>query len=158
MPRVQIHGRVPRQRQGQKIYVRPEIYPFCHKTAGRRNPRPSGICGARLPSGLYDGQDRFFEEYRVYYNTGVDAVWAKRWLYNFHGWEKNWERMATIPEPSSKQPWYTDKKIMPKTTILALTTRPLKTPICSTYRCRHTWKASAAILAAGLIHMSNIRY
>lgn len=23
----------------------------------------------------------FFEEYRVYYNTGVDAVWAKRWWY-----------------------------------------------------------------------------
>ena len=33
----------------------------------------------------------FFEEYRVYYNTGVDAVWA-------------------IPEPSSRQPRYTDEK------------------------------------------------
>lgn len=52
----------------------------------------------------------FFEEYRVYYNTGVDAVWAKRWSYGFHGWEKNWERMATIPEPRSKQPWYTNEK------------------------------------------------
>ena len=52
----------------------------------------------------------FFEEYRVYYTTGVDAGWAKRWSYGFHGWEKNWERMATIPEPSSKQPWYTDEK------------------------------------------------
>lgn len=52
----------------------------------------------------------FFEEYRVYYNTGVDAVWAKRWSFGFHGWERNWERMATIPEPSSRQPWYTDEK------------------------------------------------
>lgn len=52
----------------------------------------------------------FFEEYRVYYNTGVDAVWAKRWSYEFHGWELDWERMATIPEPSSRQPWYTDEK------------------------------------------------
>lgn len=52
----------------------------------------------------------FFEEYRVYYNTGVDAVWAKRWSYGFHGWEPDWERMATIPEPSSRQPWYTDEK------------------------------------------------
>lgn len=100
----------------------------------------------------------FFEEYRVYYNTGVDAVWAKRWSYGFHGWELDWERMATIPEPSSRQPWYTDEKIMPKTIIMALMTRLLKTPICSTHRCRHIWKTSAEILAAGLIHMSNIRY
>lgn len=49
----------------------------------------------------------FFEEYRVYYNTGVDAVWARRWSYGFHGWEPDWERMATIPEPSSRQPYYT---------------------------------------------------
>lgn len=52
----------------------------------------------------------FFEEYRIYYNTGVDAVWAKRWSYGFHGWELGWERMATIPEPSSRQPWYTNEK------------------------------------------------
>lgn len=52
----------------------------------------------------------FFEEYRVYYNTGVDAVWSKRWSYGFHGWELDWERMATIPEPNSRQPWYTDEK------------------------------------------------
>lgn len=52
----------------------------------------------------------FFEEYRIYYNTGVDAVWAKRWSYGFHGWEPDWERMATIPEPSSRQPWYTNEK------------------------------------------------
>lgn len=52
----------------------------------------------------------FFEEYRIYYNTGVDAVWAKRWSYGFHGRELYWERMVTIPEPSSRQPWYTDEK------------------------------------------------
>lgn len=52
----------------------------------------------------------FFEEYRIYYNTGVDAVWTKRWSYGFHGWEIDWERMTTIPEPSSRQPWYTNEK------------------------------------------------
>lgn len=52
----------------------------------------------------------FFEEYRIYYNTGVDTVWAKRWSYGFHGWEQDWERMATIPEPSSRQPYYTSVK------------------------------------------------
>ncbi len=33
---------------------------FCHETAGRRNPRPGGIRGARLPPGLYNSQDQFF--------------------------------------------------------------------------------------------------
>lgn len=45
----------------------------------------------------------------------------------------------------------------PKTIIMALMTRPLKTPICGMRRCRRIWKTSATILAAGLIHMSNIR-
>ncbi len=52
----------------------------------------------------------FFEEYRAYYNTGVDAVWVRKWVYSCFGWERNWERMATIPEPSSKQPYYTNNK------------------------------------------------
>lgn len=52
----------------------------------------------------------FFEEYRAYYNTGVDVVWVRKWVYGCYGWARDWERMATIPEPSSKQPWYTDEK------------------------------------------------
>lgn len=53
---------------------------------------------------------QFFEEYRAYYNTGIDVVWLRKWVYGSYGWARDWGRMATIPEPSSKQPWYTDEK------------------------------------------------
>lgn len=49
----------------------------------------------------------FFEEYRVYYNTGVDVAWQKKYSYTSNGYVKVWDRMTTIPNPTSKQPYYT---------------------------------------------------
>lgn len=52
----------------------------------------------------------FAEEYRVYYNTGVDVAWNKKYSYTINGYVKVWDRMTTIPEPTSKQPYYTSEK------------------------------------------------
>lgn len=52
----------------------------------------------------------FAEEYRVYYNTGVDVAWRKEYSYTSNGYVKVWGRMTTIPNPTSKQPYYTSEK------------------------------------------------
>lgn len=52
----------------------------------------------------------FAEEYRVYYNTEVDVAWRKEYSYTSNGYVKVWGRMTTIPNPTSKQPYYTSEE------------------------------------------------
>lgn len=52
-------------------------------------------------------QTVFSEDYRIYYNTGVDVSWRSEYRYGRYGVEKFFLRQSIIPCPSSGQPWYT---------------------------------------------------
>lgn len=96
--------------RGRKNMIDREYILFATPTKGGGILVRAGLVWRDYAIDYKSVKTNFAEEYRAYYNTGVDVAWQKEYSYTSNGYVKVWGRMTTIPNPTSKQPYYTSEK------------------------------------------------